>query len=547
MRLGRGQPGEPTPLSPQTTLWMTIGLLVTFLSQFVWVQATNFGGHDEWLIVSLNAKHVVGFPYANRPLVLLGSLPVALLWPHALKAYLFFHTLYLSLSGVLVFLLFRRLAPHSSLLTFLTAVFSLVWVPLDFMRLDTVLMTGYSGFTFLTFLALFLLVESWQRQSVVLLLAGAFLGFVTTRGGEATVPLLALAPALLLPLRGDRPLWAWVIVWESLVVAGVALIVAPLASPGQGSYQLSALGLDPHPLHVAGRLLEQFRFHLLPLFTSPPREMARIGVVAAVGVFGLVYAVGTRNETEAKPGGADMPFLPGAMLLGLVWAGLGYSTYALSRAINTPARTQILSSPGIGLFLAGGVCLVGRAFAPPWRRLAIGLLAGWVVAVGAGRTLAMQREWDLASAWPAQNSTLVNLTRAAPDLKPNTFVLLIDEAGAWPATFTFRHAVEYLYRGRALGSVWGAQEFLYPTVFASDGVHSDPWEVIRKPWGSATSHHGYDEVMVVALRPSGELDILERWPEALPPLPPGAVYRPRDRIVAGGSLPEERGILVGGP
>jgi hypothetical protein len=30
-------------------------------------------------------------------------------------------------------------------------------------------------------------------------------------------------------------------------------------------------------------------------------------------------------------------------------------------------------------------------------------------------------------------------------------------------------------------------------------------------------------------------------------LPPGTVYRPRDRIVAGGSPPEERGILVGGP
>jgi hypothetical protein len=526
---------------------MIIGILATFWSQFVWVQATNFGGHDEWLIVSLNAKHVVGFPYANRPLVLLGSLPVALLWPHDLKAYLFFHTLYLSLAGALVFLLLRRLAPRSSLLAFLTAVFSLVWVPLDFMRLDTVLLTGYSGFTFLTFLALFLLVESWQRQSVVLLVAGALLAFVTTRGGEATVPMVALAPALLIPMRGDRRLWAWVIAWESLVVAGVALILAPLAGPGQGTYQLSALGLDPQPLHVAGRLLEQFRFHLLPLVTSPPREMAGAGVIAAAGVFGLAYAGATRNDAAAQPGGADSRFLRGAMLLGLVWAGLGYAVYTLSRAINTPARTQILSSPGIGLFLAGGLCLMGRAFAPPWRRLAVGLLAAWVVAVGTGRTLAMQRDWDMASAWPAQNSTLVNLTRAAPDLKPNTFVLLIDEAGAWPATFTFRHAVDYLYRGRAIGSVWGGQAFLYPTVFASDGIHSDPWEVIRKPWGSAASHHGYDEVVVVALRATGELTILDRWPGFLPSLPPGTVYKPRDRIVAGGFLPEARGILVGGP
>src|SRR5258708_6888624 len=269
MRLAEGQPGETGLLRPPTKLWMMIGgIFATFWSQFAWVQATNFGGHDEWLIVSLNARHVVGFPYANRPLVLLGSLPVAVVWPHSLKSYLFFHALYLSLAGVIVFLLFRRLAPRSPLLAFLTAVFSLVWVPLDFMRLDTVLLTGYSAFTFITFLALFLLVESWQRKSVVLLLTGALLAFVTTRGGEATVPLLALAPALLVPRWGVRRLWAWVVAWESLVVAGVALIVAPLISPGQGSYQLSALGLDPHPLHVAGRLLEQFRFHLLPLVTS---------------------------------------------------------------------------------------------------------------------------------------------------------------------------------------------------------------------------------------------------------------------------------------
>ncbi len=48
-------------------------LLLVFGSGFSVVRSTNFGGLDEWLIVSLTSQGIVDVPYANRPLELRAS------------------------------------------------------------------------------------------------------------------------------------------------------------------------------------------------------------------------------------------------------------------------------------------------------------------------------------------------------------------------------------------------------------------------------------------------------------------------------------------
>jgi hypothetical protein len=166
----------------------------------------------------------------------------------------------------------------------------------------------------------------------------------------------------------------------------------------------------------------------------------------------------------------------------------------------------------------------------------------WVVAVGAARTVAMPRDWDVWGSFPAQNAALVQLTDALPDLRPNTMVVLLDEAGAFPASFTFRHAVEHLYQGRALGLVWGASDYLYPCRFTPAELRCEPWDVIRREWRTSATRHRYDEVVVARLSHDGRLEVLPTWPAALPvPAPPD--YRPRARVVPGGAPPPERGIL----
>ena len=139
----------------------------------------------------------------------------------------------------------------------------------------------------------------------------------------------------------------------------------------------------------------------------------------------------------------------------------------------------------------------------------------------------MQRELGRpASAWPAQSGTLRDLVPPRPRPAAEHLRPAFRRDWSWPATFTFRHAVDYVYDGRAIGAVWGAHPFLYPFAFTKEGLVSEPWPVIRGPWGVKPTLHAYHEVVAARLGPSG-VEILARWPAGvLPALPPGAGLRP---------------------
>jgi hypothetical protein len=199
-------------------------------------------------------------------------------------------------------------------------------------------------------------------------------------------------------------------------------------------------------------------------------------------------------------------------------------------AIATAARTQVLSAPGIGLLLAAAIVLVSLHLPPAFRTGSACLLAGAVVALGTGRVVAMQRQWDGASAYPAQARLLAALREAAPDLRPHTLVVLLDADRTFEATFTLRHALAFVYSPAVAGWAWGGHEFLYAARFTPEGVRWEPWPAIRGPWQDPATVFGYDE-LVIADHRTGAVTILEAWPDGvLPPLPPGAVYDPARRI-----------------
>jgi hypothetical protein len=142
----------------------------------------------------------------------------------------------------------------------------------------------------------------------------------------------------------------------------------------------------------------------------------------------------------------------------------------------------------------------------------------------------MQRDWDVQGYWSVQSASLRAITTAVPDVLPNTLILVLDERRAWPATFTFRHAVRLLYEDRAVGFVPGAHDFLYPARYVAGGVICEPWPVIRGPWAAALSFHRGSEIVVVALAADGSASVMDAWPAVLPP-GSGAGYSPRSRIV----------------
>jgi hypothetical protein len=510
--------------------------------QVAWIPATNFGGFDEWVMLDLSSRGIMDVAYANRPFGLLWLLPGPLIAPHSFAPFGLLFFVYLVSASFLLRRLCLGLVPGRPAFALLSAAFFLVWAPGDLARLSTVERALYGGITFGAVAAVALFVESWVRRSAVLLWGSALLALVLLRSYEGGLAVLAAAPLLLLATQPNRVRpWRWVAVWEVVVLVAAALVLARLAGPGEAAaYQRTVLHLERDPGAWAVRLLWQFVYHLFPLATSSPRELLAPAALLTVAILnvGLVPALSGADPPPGRP-----RLLLRAALLGLLFAGLGYSLILLGAGAPSAFRLQFLSGPGIAVFLAAVVCSAPARLPRPWGLVATSVLASWVAAVGAGRTIAMQATWDAGSAYPAQVAMLRGLVKSAPDLRPETLVLLLDDGKAWKATFGFHHALRYLYEGRAAGCVWGAWNALYPAVLGADGLRVEPWPVIRGPWREKARTYPYDHMIVARFTAPDHVEILRAWPEGLPPLPRDARYDPEARILRGAVPPPEQDVL----
>ena len=513
-------------------------LLALTAVSFASVRPTNFGGSDEWLCISLVSRGILDFPYANRPLNLVWELPAWWLFPDRLVGFLLFHALWIGLGGLLVFLVIRRLLPGATPLGFLAGAFAIVWAPGDGTRLCSVHMIVYSGCTFGALLALWLLMEAWSRRRLALAVGALAAATVAALSTEAALAPLAMVPVILVVAgrREPRRLVVWTLVIVLGLAAGGLRAVLPFwIHPERVSYQTGFVEGGLRPVEMVARSFRQLRRHVVPAVEPPTGE----GLSAMVPIAVLLFAVGLaatswrarKRPDEAQPTGATRPGLLVAAGVGCLWALASY--LPLVATTRGAMRTQFLSGAGVAVLLAAAV--VGAASLLPKRaRLAAaGLLGAWIVAVGVQRTVAFQASWETWSAYPAQRRSLLELTAIAPDLAPGTLVVLLQRHGAWPFDLTFRHAVLYLYEGRAAGHVVGADPLLYDTLFEAGGIRSVPVPVVRGPWREEVVLYPYESVVAVREDDSGRLQLLETWPEELAPLPLGAAYAPRSRLLAG--------------
>jgi hypothetical protein len=521
------------PLARALAARALLALAAVAASQFAWVSATNFGGVDEWVYLSLNTHHIFTFPHSNRPFALLWPWPAVLLAPQGFGGYFVVHVAYLTLAAWLTWAIVRRLAPASPRLALIAGTLALVWAPRDMARLATVQTSMNSGATFATLAALALFLESWRRGRPALLAVALGVGFLAARSYEATLGVLAGAPLLLAAVEPGPAAHPGRVRWSVAWLAGVglfgALAAAPLLTGDRASvYQAGVLGIDRNPLHWARRIAEFYGHHLAPVVVWDVTELRYAAVPWALLAFAA--AVALAHGHDAAP--LALGRLVRLASLGLAQAGLGYAVLALSPAVTGATRTQFLSTPGIALFLAAGIALVGSAV-PSRARAAVELtLAAVLVALATGHTLAMQREWDRTTFFPAQQRTLAALAREAPALQPNTLLLLLDEDGTWPFALTFRHAVKIAYGDRVIGHALGADALLYAAAISDEGAHVAPWPVIRAAWHEPPTFHRFDEIVVCRLT-GGQLALLDEWPvPRLRPLPPLARYAPRARIAA---------------
>lgn len=514
--------------------WLCVlGTLLALVAiQLYFVPPGNFGGLDEWLDVELISRGIVAVPFAYRPLGLLAGLPAAPLFPHfGFAVFRGLYGVYAVLSGALTFGLVKRLLPGRASLALLAAGLVVAWAPRDMAHLSNLDSALYQGITLLNLLAVALLVEAWHRNSPPLLGAGVLTAFLAIRCYEGGTILLLAAPLLLLLTQPrSRRLWTWIAAWEAVVGLAAAFVLLEVSvSARESAYQLSVLGgVDSDALGWLGRVFRQYAFHLWPVVASSPRELLEPGVGLAVAVLLCGLAGLGHGSSEARQ---RRPLVL-AGLAGLVLAGLAYSLVLVGWRAPTAYRIQFLSAPGIALFLASAAHLLG-SLGRGRERLLTALLGAWIVAVGTGRTLAMQEEWTRLSMRPRQFHMLSQLARAVPDVVPHTLLIALDDAGAWAGSFSFHHAVQYLYERRAAGFVPRRADTLYQASLAPDGIRFEPWVIVRRAWDAPTTVFGYDEIVVVRHAVSGGIEVLDRWPADLKPLPPGARYEPRGRIRPG--------------
>jgi hypothetical protein len=500
-------------------------LALVFGAGFSAVRSTNFGGYDEWLMVSLTERGIFDFPYANRPLAGLWAAPGALGLPATLDGYLVVQAAWLLLAGLVLVAIVRRLEPGAPRLAVMAGAFGATWAPLDPHRLNPLNNLPYSGAALAALLAL-LLLAAWATGEGRLFLAGAAaFALVAARSHEAATGLVGPGGLLfLLALGRGRRVAAGVAhgVWVGLLAVLAAAVALPLAWSAGGSYQLSGLRLSLDPAGVLARVAQQLRWHLGPLLAAPPLWSIRLGIAASA----MAAAV------AACPAGDDVPRRRLAQLAaaGLGLGVAGWAPLLLTPSTVAPAKMQGFSAPGFGLMLASAVLFIVSLLPRRARLPATLALSGWLVALGTAHTLALQREWDERSAYPAQQRLLESLVSLAPDLREGTLVVLAGGQETFPATFTFHHAVSSLYAGRAAGLVHGGHDFLYPARFEERGIAWLPWPVVRKVWREPARLFGYDAVVVVRSSVSG-LTLEDRWPADLPAVRGSPAYEPLARIV----------------
>jgi hypothetical protein len=522
------------------------GLLVLAVVTFAPARATNFRGYDEWLIVSLLSRGILDFPHANRPLNLIWGLPAWAFFPDRFTGFLVFHVAWLGLGGVLTFLIARRLLRGHTDFAFLAGAFAIVWAPGDRSRLCSVQMILYSGSTFGALLATWLMLEAWSRRRLALAAGAVAAGSTAVLSYEATLAPLSLVPLLLLVSGGAREprrLAVWTLAVVGLLAAGGLRFVMPLwTDPERIAYQAQvAPDFTPGPL--AGRTLKQLRRHLAPVAQPLPTERSWPVVPIALAVFiaGVVAASrrtprGADGQEQTSPSRAACLLAGG---LGLLWAVASLLPFVLNPQTHGAERMQFLSTPGVAVLLAAIFFGVASFLSPRARLPAAALMGAWIVAGGVARTAALQVEWDAKSGYPDQRRVLIELTAAAPDVAPGTLLVVLG-SGAWPLDVTFRHAVHYLYEGRAVGHGVNALEFLYETRFETAGVRSVPRPVLHGPWRESPALYAYDAIVALREDKRGRMHLLETWPTELPPLPLGATYAPRARLRLGPRLPRLR-------
>lgn len=532
--------------------WLPVPAYLVLVGVFWGRFVTERGLHAEtvWIELSQARPGWGGFLYPYDPNRRFMSVPFHLAYVLSDGSYLPLHLLFglfVFLTGLLTWLLVRRLVPAAPMLAFLAGAFALVHgadqstntTPMIVVRMAVAAILG----------ALLLFRIGWETRRWWLLVPAAMLQALSLWTYEPGLAVLSLGPVLIWRHWSDlRPWLAWSAGWMLTPTLLVASLVDRYLIQGETSYQSARTASDVD-LGAAIATLSRLSYHGLAFWNWPehwrqglmngcsPEVMSHITPALTAGTLGFAACAILLQRRSVED---QVPYARVA----LVAFGFLLVSYLPFLALGEVGawRTQFYSAPAAAVLLATGLVGVDRLTGR--RGLAI---AGSAAVVAAGLFVGLVSQLEMSYRWRIHLEIMNGIVAAAPRLRDDTFVALTNVPTTQPTTVCesappvdpfldtmwFNSALQVLYPGtRLVGIYWrtdgispGAIQFEFDETGASLVKTAITVEGDRFP---------YEQVVAFRYIPGAGTRLAERFPaEEIPGGEPSPRYSPRSRILPG--------------
>lgn len=446
--------------------------------------------------------------------------------------------------GVLIYLIFRRLFPESSLFSFLLG--TLVIVHASDGALNWIGQLHQFGFIFLFILAVYFLLESWLAQSprraitfLVLSLPALYISLWTY---ESHFFLVASAPILLFILRPKLNLRLIVTtaIWYIIPAIYGWLQLQKYLISKVNNYQTSIVRSDLS-LNTIFTDVQAHIWHSLQFWkwsnTLPAYSIGKLAPMIAL-LCVLTFIIGAYLLSPSSGFlGLCLPSIQSlgtCLSLGLLFLILSLPIYLLIAGNTTFWRTQMLPGLGAAICLGSGICLLAKILSKKqYQPLFVIIACAAIVFSGVRSGVLLQGFHEYR--WQIHRSVMAQVAHLVPSIKDNTMILLTNmpknyEKDPFGAAMWFDFPVQLIYPRRKVVGY-----FIYEN---GESVTDNPWmfTATGMKWQRKGMSQELDEVMysqIVALRynSDGQISLLEQFPrDLLPQAFDTTSYKPLQRI-----------------
>ena len=434
--------------------------------------------------------------------------------------------------GFLMFLIVRRLFPGRELFSYLAG--SLVLVHSSDIATAWVGQMPQSAYIFWMLAAFYLLGRGLDEGRGLWLTLSIFCEYMSLWTYESPIVIILLAPLLILWLPRDavRKWPTALLAWYTVPVIYLAEVAARYIRSSGHTYQESVLRKD----WAFAPIMTDWLFNIgasLKFWAWPEgyvRE-SRLSLFAALAVIVLIGGLIVLSKYPVP----ETRRLLTALGVGFLLIVFSFPVYLLLDTARSLWRTQFLSGPGAGLFLAALILICAASVRAKWLR--IGLLAaltGWIAWCGSYSVL--EKSENQRSLWERHKHAMGEVLSVAPRVKPGTLIILTNlPTGAYDPfageNMWFDMALRLAYPStQVAGAYWHSD--------GTPGAGRRPMPDASGRWklkdDSLVAEGGADSILVIEYSGQRQASIPPRLPDFL-----GfgelaaAQYNPVGRIAAG--------------